>query len=963
MQQQSYDPTQDIDYEEIERFMRAVYEPGDWVEFRCIRPDRERGTVSCYIDVGRFLNDRPETIKQWLDVHHNPRYAGLYLGANPRKPRSGYGPARSSSAEDVSTFRVAFTDLDNCNPNDALALLRSSGLPDPTLIVHSGRSTGTHLYWRFEQEMGAETWGGVQRALQNRLNGDKMKDPPRVMRVPGSYNFKRKNNARILKEGQRYESYLSLNLSVDEMLPPTYAVADPGISPDERNLNWTSKRYMASDGIPEGGGDDWGGRNNALFSVACDFIANGFSFEDTCDRLMSLACDRDGLPEFEAKRTISNAVNRNPTRTLMVNITGVDETWTNYMKRPQCADRPIPRDTKPERFEGLESRVRYVRAATEQEMIDFAIMRGEIDLPHIDHGEDATDEEPEADDRERSQSDDLSSEDIERIRYEQELAEIEQWELSAPAIVSNYHPGIIEPEPGTRQKAQAVKFYRSADQVIDDIRDGFSGWPKYAPGMGLFGYRPHGDHGDEIVHGLPTAPSLFAFLKSVGHVRWTNEPTIFQQQSVTRELRPLKESEAFELLKERCPNRYRGFCQTPHIPAIDGFYYPSLSLPEPSPGFEVLNQFLNALNPETHADKMLLLAAILTPAWGGPPGARPLFTIASDHGQGAGKTETVKAISAIWGGYYPLSMEKSWSDNAKMMMSSNDWLTRCCVWDNVKGRFSSGEIEGAVTSDVVQGHRMYVGTVKRYNDITFFVTLNNPDMSRDLAQRAVVIKLGAPKSGNFTDWWRVFIDENGRQLIADALAMLSRPSIKFDFSRYPDRWRAWQRGVLAKIPGIDLDQIMLTTRDRRDEVDSETDEGEQIVRAVIAHVARREELQDNAEEYVLSQIEIQHAIEAAGLWKTDSKGTNAQNSRKMASFVLRRTSSLGLLSRPHRQYVSVNDRGAPVSGRSPSVSARSPKWVLDWAAANRRFGDDLSIEQYGSSGSPDDIESESMPPV
>lgn len=952
MPEQPYDPNHDLNYEEIERFLKIAYEPHDWIEFRAIRPDQQKGTRSCYIDVARFLNnDVPATIKQWLATNHCDRYLGMYIGANPRKPRGSYGPNRSSNIEDVSTFRCAFTDLDNCNPNDAVDLYKSAGLPEPTMIVHSGRATGTHLYWRFDVEMDAETWEGVQRAIQKRLNGDAMKDPPRVMRLPGSYNFKRKNNARILREGPTYSDFSLLGLSADEMIPPTFASPAPGVEADERNLNYSTRRYMA-ERVPEGGNEHFDGRNNAVFSAACDFIANGFTFEDTCDRLMPLAVDRDGLPEYEAKRTIANAVNRNPTRTLLIGVNGIDETWSKYMERPQFENRgPVDPETVPEDFDSIGDMQRTVRPATDEEMTQIGIMRGDIELPTFE--DETTGEAIEVDDDDASPEtvamNELSDEEAERLRYEQELADIEQFELSAPPLVCNYKDGIVEPEPGSKGKAQRVKLYRSAHQIIDDIQDGFSGWPKYAPGMGLFGYRPFGES-DEIVYGLPTPASFFAFLKCVGQVRWTNEPTLFQQQTVNRELRPLKEAECFELIKERCPNRYRGFCQTPHSPPIEGFYYPKYELPEPSNGFECLNRFINALNPETETDKLLLLSALLTPAWGGPPGARPLFVLASDHGQGAGKTETVKAISSIWGGYYPLSMEKTWADNAKAMMSSDDWLTRCCLWDNVKGRFSSGEIEGAVTSEVIQGHRMYVGTVKRYNDATFFVTLNNPDMSRDLAQRAVVIKLGAPKPGNFTDWWRAFLGENRRQIIADAIAMLQREGESFDFSKFPDRWRAWQRGVLAKIPNIDLDKVMKTTRDRREEVDSETDEGEQIIRAIGSYLRAKGDTQ--CAEQVVSLIQLSEALEAGGLWKVDAKITPAQDARKLASFITRRCAALGVIARDGRNYVGVNDRGEPITQRAEEQTRRSPKWVFDWHTAKTRFGNDFALGVFTSSEAP-----------
>ena len=381
----------------------------------------------------------------------------------------------------------------------------------------------------------------------------------------------------------------------------------------------------------------------------------------------------------------------------------------------------------------------------------------------------------------------------------------------------------------------------------------------------------------------------------------------------------------------------------------------------------MLKQFLNALNPETPTDRMLLLAALLTPGWGGPAGSRPLFVLASDHGQGSGKTETAKAIAEIWGGMYTLALSRSWSDNAKMLMSSTDWLTRVCIWDNVKGRFSSAEIEGAVTGGTIQGHRMYVGTVKRFNDITFFLTFNNPEMSRDLAQRAIVIKLGAPKAGDFINWWHEFMKDNKRQLVADALAILARPATRYDFSSHSDRWRAWQTGVLARIPDIDLDKTMQTIVSRREEVDSDTDEGEQIIRAIYAHAARRD-LDMTSDAVVLSQIEVKAVVQQAGLCRDDPAKTPAANSRLFSQFVRNKTTALGLFRRDGRSYCMVNDRGEAVNigaerSGDGSSSGRSPRWLLDAKRTRTALGSELGAEQFGGSRSPSENDPGDIPPV
>ena len=72
---------------------------------------------------------------------------------------------------------------------DALSRLRSAQMPEPNLVVYTGR--GCHLYWLFHRTHKAALprWYRVQDALCNVLNGDRgAKDVARVLRFVGSRN-------------------------------------------------------------------------------------------------------------------------------------------------------------------------------------------------------------------------------------------------------------------------------------------------------------------------------------------------------------------------------------------------------------------------------------------------------------------------------------------------------------------------------------------------------------------------------------------------------------------------------------------------------------------------------------------------------------------------------------------------------------------------------------------------------
>lgn len=935
-----------VNFEEIDEFFGIIFEPGDWVEFRAIRPTRNYGNnPSAYAPVPL----ESTLVKHWIETHHRPTFQGMYFGANPRKVRRAAGSGRASDESDVATYRCAFVDLDNRAPQQAVELVAANGIAEPTLVVHSGRETGTHLYWRFTTPMDREEWEGVQRGLQLRLGGDSVKDPPRVMRLAGTYNFKRENMARILRRGPRYETFEALGLTADEMMPPVFVTPTGDVEPDENNLNYSTRKYLEADEIPEGGNDEFVGRNNALFSAACDFIANSFSLEDTIERLSPLAVDRDGLSEYEAKRTIHNAARRNPSRTLMAGINAHDLTLRDLEREFREVRRGMaPQGTVPESFDDVPELRRTLEPMSESELT----------AAHADR-ETTTEEEP---DEGKAQSadndlpaypttDETAAEFSRALAAEQdEQATLyDELQSSVPMLLANFKRDTIQNSKG---RPMEVKTYVPLAKLVDDIRT--IGWPKTAPGMGLFGSTID-PSGDERVYQLTRTTALFGFLKSRVHVAWTSEEVLFQSPVEARWVRAVKEAEFFDELESNCPNRYTGFSQIPHEPRIAGFYYPEIQIPKPSESFSTLNEFLNALNPETQIDRWLLLAAIVTPGWGGPPGSRPLFVLASDHGQGSGKTETLKAISEIWGGYYPLSTEIAWRDNAKAMMNSADWLTRVAAWDNVKGKFDAGEIEGAVTAKTIHGHRMYVGTMNRYNDLTFFVTFNSPQMSRDLAERSVVIKLGRPRSGDFTGWWTKFMEDgdNRKRLLAEALAVLRLPDNGFDFHRFPDRWRAWQRGVLSRLPDADLGAIMESIVDRRKDIDSDSEDGASIIRAI----AQGLRLQGLTEGIVpFSLLWMRNTLISSAAWKHDERHTAMKSNRQLANYVQRITSPLGVVHRHPRTYVNVDDDGRVLDGRADTHSGqRSPKYTFDWDAARRLLGDDLRADATGDTQTSPDV--------
>jgi hypothetical protein len=218
-----------------------------------------------------------------------------------------------------------------------------------------------------------------------------------------------------------------------------------------------------------------------------------------------------------------------------------------------------------------------------------------------------------------------------------------------------------------------------------------------------------------------------------------------------------------------------------------------------------------------------------------------------------------------------------WAENAKAMMSSDKWAARVILWDNVKGRFGGESIEAAVTSPTINGWQAYVGTITRLNDVTHFVTLNDPELSPDLALRSVEIRIGKPKHGTqFISWARRFVAEHRLQIISDALAILkTEPCSEV---RVDDRFGDWQHAVLARIPnGDELSEWIV---DRRGSLDADAKLGDDLTEAMQTVLIKQNRMSGE-----VTSDDLYAAALASGVWKDDPARGIADNRRRAVRMV------------------------------------------------------------------------------
>lgn len=399
------------------------------------------------------------------------------------------------------------------------------------------------------------------------------------------------------------------------------------------------------------------------------------------------------------------------------------------------------------------------------------------------------------------------------------------------SILANVEYLDISGAESGRLKFQGVA--KPAAIVRKHVIESLNGWPCTAgTGQGiLFSVKSDVDPTlPEAIWWMEDPTDMFAWFHDVfGDVCWVEGTGIASPSDQTPRSYVTK-SEFFRLLQQYPGARYDEVCNLPHYPPLSNVLYLAPELPPPDPTLPVWTEFVGLFNPETEQDRILLAAAMLTPLWGGVAGTRPAFLITSKHGRGVGKTCTVEAIAEAYGGAITHKPGPGKRDITDALISPEGMSKRVVVWDNLKGKQDCAIVESMITARSIQGHRLYVGHTGRINNLTWFLTSNRPETSSDLAQRAIPIEIGPHKhSVDFPTRVAEFLRVNKIKLLSEMAYILS-PNYPIAWNltnKDADRWQAWMRAILCKLPGGEACLPMI--RRRRKEMDTDIDESEMVV--------------------------------------------------------------------------------------------------------------------------------------
>ena len=448
---------------------------------------------------------------------------------------------------------------------------------------------------------------------------------------------------------------------------------------------------------------------------------------------------------------------------------------------------------------------------------------------------------------------------------ESHTSEFREETLSGPTATLTNVVYAGHPDHGFQVTSRAIR------DIHVDLTGLMRGWPRRV-GDNLFI-----DLGENGLRYLPTVDDLFSWIHESVSICWEDDAT---DPLTLHPSNPVTEQRFFIYLQNHA-QAYASLELLPHFPPIEEppIYYLESELP--APDMSALNEFMEHVNADSDYDRYLIAAAAMTPGWGGPAGCRPAFMLTSDYGYGVGKTETAKLICELWGGSVELNEKDSWDKIQRAVMNDVAIGRRCIFIDNIKSAFSHGGLESLITANNVGGHLLYKGYRKRPNFYTVFLSANAPQLSRDLTDRCIMLRLGKEQHNtNWKEWSIRFLSDRRLQFISDCLFKLASPPSCEIPPHLLDRWATWERHVLTRFEhGA---QMLNYAKQSRLKIDSELQEATSVASIVCNLVTSKGHPDAKSVCVRLSKSELASAVRAARLFGLPLTASNPVFTQRVA---------------------------------------------------------------------------------
>lgn len=398
-------------------------------------------------------------------------------------------------------------------------------------------------------------------------------------------------------------------------------------------------------------------------------------------------------------------------------------------------------------------------------------------------------------------------------------------------VLKNYFREEYEDDKG---KTVSMAIGLPMEKILDKLQFITGGWPCRV-GDQLFA--PTDDNTDVIW--LKDADMLFAWIET--------KLTRNDRYSVDWEgsSKCPTQNKFFKYCEQRCRN-YKSVEVIPHQPPQDGVYYACPPIPSECDGHKYFDKFISFFAPSTPDDEDLLRAYFLSFVWGGPTSQRPLFIFQAEPGspnlgRGAGKSTVAHMAGELFGGLLNFNGKERPVEIQNCLLSPQGRRRRAVLIDNVKSnKFSNGYLEGLITQGEIDGRQMYEGHGSRPNYLTFAMTFNDPQLSKDFAMRGFIVHM---KYANHSHAWRAsfsrFVEENRYRIWGDMMIVLRNPKpLMPDYK--PTRFPEFDGDVLTCFRSPDsLQELVSLLKKRSEGTDADAKIGE-LVRDDIVELLRKQ---------------------------------------------------------------------------------------------------------------------------
>ena len=182
------------DRRQLEQFLTALFLPDELIELRFIESwVSSRKNRSRVVRSAEWLR-RDEIVSRQGELAEFARCerANVYFGVCPRPNRG------DSHDEQIQIVRCLWADVDDVTASEVRERWESSQVPSPSIVVNSG--SGIHGYWLLDRDIrsveGRSRITAMLPRFYRSFGGDHVQNLSRILRPPGTVNFKDVRNGR-----------------------------------------------------------------------------------------------------------------------------------------------------------------------------------------------------------------------------------------------------------------------------------------------------------------------------------------------------------------------------------------------------------------------------------------------------------------------------------------------------------------------------------------------------------------------------------------------------------------------------------------------------------------------------------------------------------------------------------------------------------------------------------------------